>query len=76
MLTTHFPNSEVKQDLGAPTAALRNGRSDWRLAMRVITYRSVDCAIDTFVPCKSPGMDVIFFLPERQEVVIPYLLRI
>jgi len=46
LLTTHFPNSEVTQDLGAPAAALRAGRSDWRLVMRVITYRSVEFAAD------------------------------
>jgi len=46
--------------------------------MRVITYRSVECATDFFVPYKSPGNDVIFlvFLPERREIFIPYLVRI
>jgi len=46
LLATNFPKSEVTQDLGTPAAAVRNGRSDRRLAMRVITYRSVECATD------------------------------
>jgi len=46
LLTTHFPHSEVTQDLVAPAAAVRAGRSYWRLAARVITYRSEECAID------------------------------
>jgi hypothetical protein len=40
-LTTHFPNSEVTQELVAPAAALLARRSDWRLATRVFTYRRV-----------------------------------
>jgi hypothetical protein len=59
LLTTHFTNSEVTQELAAPAAALRVGRSDWRLATRVIIDREVEWAIDSFVPYKSPGMDDI-----------------
>jgi hypothetical protein len=74
LLTTHFPNSEVTQELAAFSA----GRSDWRLAVRVITYRRVDWAIDSFAPYKSPGIYGIFpaLLQEGQEVVIAYLVRI
>jgi hypothetical protein len=60
LLTTHFPNSEVTQQLAAPAAALHGGRSEWRLAMRLITYRRVEWAIDSFAPYKSPGKDGIF----------------
>jgi len=46
--------------------------------VRVVTYRSVEWAIDSFAPYKSLGMDGIFpaLLQEGQEVVIPYLVRI
>jgi hypothetical protein len=64
--------------LETPAAALHAARSDWRLAVRVITYRSVECAIDSFVPYKNPGMDGIFptLLQEGREVFIPYLVWI
>jgi hypothetical protein len=34
LLTTYFPSSEVTQEMAAPAAAFRAGRSDWRLAAR------------------------------------------
>jgi hypothetical protein len=48
------------------------------LAKRVVTYRRVEWAIDSFTPYKSPGMDGIFLalLQQAREVVIPYLVRI
>jgi len=78
LLTTHFPSSEATQELAAPAAALRPGRSDWRLASEMITYRRAEWTIDSFAPYKSPGMDGIFpaLLQEGREVVIPYLVRI
>jgi len=48
LLTTHFPNLEVTQELAAPTAALLARRSDWRLAARVVTYRMVEWVIFSF----------------------------
>jgi hypothetical protein len=77
-LTTHFPNSEVTQELDTPAAALLARRSDWRLAARVVTYRRVEWVIDSFVPYKCLGMDGLFtaFLQEGREAVIPYLVRI
>ena len=48
LLTTHFRNSEVTQELAAPMTALLARRSDWRLAARVVTYRRVEWAIDSF----------------------------
>jgi len=78
LLMTHFPNSEVSQELTAPAAALLARRSDWRLATRVVTYRRVEWDIDSVAPYKSPGVDGIFpaLLQEGREAVIPYLVRI
>jgi hypothetical protein len=78
LLTTHFPHSEVTQESVAPAAALLARRPDWRLATRVVTYRRVEWAIDSFAPYKSPGVDGIFpaLLQRAREVVIPYLVRI
>jgi hypothetical protein len=39
LLTTHFPDSGVTQELAAPAAALTAKRPDWRLATRVVTYK-------------------------------------
>jgi hypothetical protein len=76
--TTHFPNSGVTQEVAAPVAALLTRRPDWRLATRVVTYRRVEWAIDSFTPYKSPGVDGIFqaLLQQSREMVIPYLVRI
>jgi hypothetical protein len=78
LLTTHFPNSGVTQESAAPAAALLARRPDWRLATRVVTYRTVEWAIDSFAPFKSPGVDGIFpaLLQKAREIVIPYLVRI
>jgi hypothetical protein len=76
--TIHFPNSGVTQEAAAPAAALLTSRPDWRLATRVVTYRRVEWAIDSFTPYRSSGVDGIFLalLQQAQEVVIPYLVRI
>jgi hypothetical protein len=78
LLTTHFPDSGVTQESAVPAAALLARCPDWRLAMRVVTYRRVEWAIDTFAPDTSPGMDGIFLalLQQAREVVIPCLVRI
>jgi hypothetical protein len=78
LLTTHFPISEVIQEMAAPAADLNAGHSDWRLPAKVITYRRVEWAIVSFAPYKTPGMDSVYLalLQEGQEVVIPYLIRI
>jgi hypothetical protein len=60
LLSTHFPNSGVTQELAAPAAALLARHPDWKLATRVVTYRKVEWAIGSFVPFKSPGVDGIF----------------
>ena len=76
--TTHFPNSGVTQEVAAPAAALLTRCPNWRLATRVVIFRSVEWAIDSFAPYKSPGLDGIFpgLLQQAWEVVIPYLARI
>ena len=60
LLTTHFPNSRVTQELPDPVAALLAKCSSWRLAVVVVTYRRVEWVIDYFAPYKYPGMDGIF----------------
>ena len=76
--TTHFPNSVITQESAVPAAALLARRPDWRLAVRMINYRRVEWAIDSFAPYKSPGVDGIFpaLLQQVLEVVIPHLVRI
>ena len=78
LLTTRFPHSGVTQELAAPAAALLARRPDWRLATRAVAYKRVEWAIDSFVPCKSPGVDGIFpaLLQKAWESVVPYLFRI
>jgi len=60
LLTTYFPNSGVTQESAAPAAAPLDKCPNWRLAKRVVTYRRVELAIDSFAPYKSPGVDGIF----------------
>jgi hypothetical protein len=78
LLTTHFPNLGVTQESAASAAALLARQPDWRLAVKVITYRRVEWAIDSFAPYQSPGVDGIFpaLLQQAQEIAIPYLVRI
>ena len=47
LVTAHFPNSEVTEEMTDPAAARRAGCSDWRVAARVVTYRRVEWAIDS-----------------------------
>jgi hypothetical protein len=67
---------EVTEELEARAAALLDRCSDWRLAARVVFYRRVEWAIDSFAQSKSPGMDGISqaLLQEGWEAVIPYLV--
>jgi hypothetical protein len=78
LLTTHFPNSEFTREPAASAAALPARCPNYRLATKVVTYRRVEWAIDSFAPCKSPGVDGIFpaLLQKAREAVIPYLVRI
>jgi hypothetical protein len=47
------------------------------MAVRVVTYRRVEWAIDSFAPHKSPGVDGIFtaLLQEGQRAVVSYPVR-
>jgi hypothetical protein len=44
LLTTHFPDPGITQELAAPAAALPGRSSNWRLATRMVTYRRVEWA--------------------------------
>jgi hypothetical protein len=48
------------------------------VAAKVVTYRRVEWAIDSFAPYKSPGADGIFLamLQQGREILIPYLIKI
>ena len=74
LLTTHFPNSGVTQELADPAAALLAKRSNWRLAARVVTYRTVEWAIE-FVPYKYLKMDGIFpgLCCKRDQRMLPHI---
>ena len=78
LLTTHFPNLGVMQESAASAAAFLGRPPDWRLAVKVITYRRVQWAIDPLAPYKSPYADGTFpaLLQGAPEIVIPYLVRI
>jgi hypothetical protein len=60
LLTTHFLNLEVIKEVAAPAAAHRARCHDWQVAVRVVTYRRVEWAIDSFALYKIPGVDGIF----------------
>ena len=78
LLATHFPDSATVEGGVIPAAICRTTWTDWRAAARIITYRRVECAIDSFAPYKSPGMDEIFpaLLQEGRGILIPYLVKI
>ena len=78
LLTMHFPNSGVTQGLAAPAAALLARCPNWRLAMKVVAYRRLEWAIDSFAPYNSPGADGIFLalLQRAREIGILHLVRI
>jgi hypothetical protein len=73
LLTAHFPNSVVTEEMADSAAARRFGCSDWRVAARVVTYRTVEWAIDSFAPYRSPEMYGILpgLLQEGRKVVVP-----
>jgi len=55
-LVTHFPNSVVTVEVAVPAAAQCTKCLAWQVAVRVVTYRRVEWANDSFGPYKSPGM--------------------
>ena len=60
LLPIHFLDSAAVEGDVVPAAASRATRVDWRGAARIITYRRVEWAIDSFAPNKSSGMGGIF----------------
>jgi hypothetical protein len=78
LLITNFPNLEVTEEMAASATAHHAGSSDWREAVSVVTYRTVEWAISSFAPHRSLGLDGIFlaFLQEGRRVVVPNLVRI
>jgi hypothetical protein len=76
LLITHFPNSEVTKELAALAAAFLARCPHWRLAARVVTYRWVESAIDSFALYKIPSMGGIFptLLQQEREAVIPFVV--
>jgi hypothetical protein len=59
LLTTYFPNSIVMQKEAVPATACHAKRLDWWEAARIVTYRRVGWAIDSFTPYKSRSVDGI-----------------
>jgi hypothetical protein len=55
LLTTHCPDSGVTKKVAAPAAILLARRTNWRLVMRVVTYRRVQWAIDFLSHIKVQG---------------------
>jgi hypothetical protein len=78
LLHTHFSYLRAVEEREATVFAGRAARLDWQVATKVVTYRRVVWAIDSFAPYKSPGMDGIFpaLLQEGRGVLVPYLVRI
>ena len=60
-----------------PIAACCAKCLDWRVAVKIVTYRRMRWAIDSSAPYKSSGVDRIFsaLLQAGQEVLIPYLVK-
>ena len=50
LLVTHFHELVVTEEVVAPAAACCTKRLDWKVAGRVVTYRRVEWAIDSFAP--------------------------
>jgi hypothetical protein len=77
-LATHFPGSICAEGGVVPASAGHTNRLDWQVAAKVVTYRRVEWAIDSFASYKSPGVDRIFLVLLQQgwEVLIPYLIKI
>jgi hypothetical protein len=77
LLGAHFPGSGAAGE-GVPGTFGHTMQLDWQVANRVVTYRRVGWAIDSFDPYKSRCMDGIFpaLLQEGRDVLVPYLVRI
>jgi hypothetical protein len=53
LLATHFPNSVVIEEAAVSAPAHCAKLCDWQVAVE---------AVNSFAPCKSPGMDGIFLV--------------
>jgi hypothetical protein len=73
LLITHFTGSICVEGGVEPAIVGCTNRLDWQMATKVVTYRRVEWAIDSFVPYKSPGVDGIFLalLQQGREILIP-----
>jgi hypothetical protein len=72
-----LPKSAVNEKKVAPAAACCAKRCDWWVAAEVVTYGTVEWAINSFAPYKSTGMKGIFLalLKEGWKIVVPFLVR-
>jgi hypothetical protein len=60
LLATHFRGPICAEGGVLPAATCRTNRVNWQVVAKIVTYRKVEWAIDTFAPYKSPGVDGIF----------------
>ena len=67
LLATHFPNSIVMERRAVPVTACHTKSLDWWVAVRIVAYRRVGLATDSFAPYKSPGMDGIFPALQKRD---------
>nr|XP_022914660.1 uncharacterized protein LOC111425111 [Onthophagus taurus] len=63
---------------GYSCKAKRPSNTDWSMARKVVTCTSVDQAIQTFKPFKSPGEDNVFLalLQQGKSLLLPILVKI
>jgi hypothetical protein len=66
ILGAHFPGSGAAGE-GVPGTFGPTTWLDWQVANRVVTYRRVGWAIDSFDPYRSSGMDGIVTVPPGFE---------
>ncbi|GJQ70299.1 hypothetical protein Trydic_g22737 [Trypoxylus dichotomus] len=83
LLEVHFPGSEIIQTqfggeckgLSPQIPDFRARRVDWNLTRKIIQVFKIRCAIESFKPFKSAGMDGIFpaLLQQGQDLLSPVL---
>jgi hypothetical protein len=77
LLATHFTGS-IGAGGALPALVGLTNRLNWQVASKVVTYRRVEWAINSFSPYKSPKADGIFpaMLQQGREILICHLIRI
>ena len=60
LFNTHFPESVQAEGVMLAAPPSRTNRVDWRVATKIVTYRRLEWAINSFSPYKSQGVDGIF----------------